>query len=95
MIETLSVGPPNSMLPVMRWVDGIVLTFLALQTDTDFMAKERARGVLYWDHVSFAPMPEYQPTIMTQNGSRAYITKVEKNETFIAIGKFLKKKLKK
>ena len=59
------------------------------------MAKERARGVLYWDHVSFAPMPEYQPTIMTQNGSRAYITKVEKNETFIAIGKFLKKKLKK
>lgn len=95
MIDSLALGsPPNSILPSFRWANGIVFTFTVLQTNTEFIAKERTKGILYWDHISFAPMLDYSPTIVSANNSTAYITKVDKNETFIAITKFLCKKIK-
>lgn len=96
MFEDISLGyPPNSIMPPFRWINGIVFTFVALQTNTEFIAKERTSGVLHWDHLTFAPMPKYEPLFVSSNNSTTYITKVDKNETFVAIGKFLKKKLKK
>lgn len=95
-IDNLTVGlPPGTIAQPLRWINGIVLTFNALPANNEFIARERAKGILHWDHVSFASMPKFTPQIISQNNIPVDIIDVSKNETFQSISKFLLKKLKK
>lgn len=88
-------APQGTIFPVFRWGNGIILTFNAISTDTEFMVKERAEGILHWDHVSFAPMKQFKSQVISQNNLVVDVVDVSKNETFDAITKFLNKKIKK
>jgi len=95
-IDIITVGlPPGTVSAPLRWIDGVMLTFTALSTNTDFIARERTKGILHWDHVSFAPMKKFTPQIISQNNIAVDIVDVSQNETFQSVSKFLLKKLKK
>jgi len=94
-VDVITVGmPAGSVSPPLRWIDGIVMTFTALPTNTEFIAKERTKGVLYWDHLAFAPMPKFTSHVTAKNNAVVNVTDVSENETFQSISAFLKKKLK-
>jgi hypothetical protein len=95
-VDLLTVGlPPGTISQPLRWINGVLLSFNPLPATTEFIAKERAKGILHWDHVSFAPLEKFIPQIISQNNIAIDITDVSKNETFQAISKLLIKKLKK
>jgi hypothetical protein len=90
-INTITNGiPPGSILPPLRWVDGILLSFRPLPMKESTI-KSLIEGTLYWDHVSFAPMPEYKDQIITGNGITITINNVGGNAVFVAIADFIKK----
>ena len=95
-IDFLTVGlPQGTVSQPLRWINGVLFTFNPLGTNTDFLSRERVKGILHWDHVSFAPMKKYTPQMISQNNIAIDIIDVSKNETFHPISKFLLKKLKK
>jgi hypothetical protein len=90
-INTLTKGAPaGSVLSVLKWVDGVLFSFRPLPPN-EVTIKALILGTLYWDHVSFAPMPEYRDQIITQNGVTVVINNVSGNSVFVAIGEFIKK----
>lgn len=92
MIKNRAAANPPGTILYFSWVDGVLLSFSSLPI-TDAVAKEIIEGRLHWDHVSVAPMPEYRPTIaLDEPQIVANILDVSANETFRAIGKFLKTK---
>ena len=51
--------PPGVPAPItLHWANGIVFRGAAYQP-TDSIVKEYVSGHLLWDHVDFAPMPQY------------------------------------
>jgi len=95
LAKLLTVGLPFGALPpLLRWVNGVVLSFTSLPAVGDMVAQEIIEGRLHWDHVAFAPMPTYQPQIaLPERGITLDIVNVSANETFSAIGSFLRSKL--
>lgn len=94
MLETRAAANPPGTSLSFSWVDGVLLSFYSLPI-TDVVAKEIIEGRLHWDHVSVAPMPEYKPTItLADRQIVANVVDVSANETFRAIGKFLKTKVR-
>ena len=92
MLSNITMGlPPGRINETLKWVDGIVLTFVSVPGNTEFTTMERSKGILRWDHVSFAPMENYQENFNLPNGVMVNVMNVSHNETFCAIGKFLKK----
>jgi len=81
--------PPGSFLTV-RWVNGVLLSFSALPIN-EVTTKELIEGRLHWDHVSFAPMPEYRDQIIAGAGVTFRIRDVSNNQVFAAIADFIKK----
>jgi len=91
-VEFLTQGLRGNFPPV-HWVDGILLTFSALPY-TDTVSKEIIQGRLHWDHLSFAPLPEYQSTITTSdNAASLTILNVSSNDTFRSVAKYIHEKL--
>jgi hypothetical protein len=89
-INTSVVGaPPGTVVTAFRWVDGVLLTFNAMPAN-EITSKELIEGRLHWDHVSFAPMPEYREQIVTTNGITVVIRNVSNNPVFDIIAKFIK-----
>jgi hypothetical protein len=82
--------PTGSVLTALRWVDGVLLSFNALPIN-EVTTKELIEGRLYWDHVSFASMPEYKDQIITKTGITVVIGNVSNNPVFAAIAEFIKK----
>ena len=92
MLTTITTGlSAGRISDTLKWVDGIALTFITVPDNTEFTTKERSKGILRWDHVSFAPMKKYQKNFNLSNGIIIDVIDVSMNETFSAIGKFLKK----
>jgi hypothetical protein len=61
---------------------------------TDAVIKELMEGRLHWDHVSFAPMEEFQPTYHIPDVRlTASIIDVSVNPIFQDIGKFIRENL--
>lgn len=49
-------GPPDTV----RWIDGVVFSFSAIQP-TPELTNERVRdGTIHWDFIIFAEMPDHQ-----------------------------------
>lgn len=82
-------APPGAVVTALRWADGVLLSFSALPIN-EATTKELIEGKLHWDHVSFAPMSEYQDQIVTTNGITVVIRDVSNNSVFDAIAKFIK-----
>jgi len=91
LANKMTIGIPQGALPpLLKWVDRVVMTFTTLN-QTDFITKEIAEGKLHWDHVSIASMEEYRQTIvLPERAITVDVTDVSANETFQAIGKFLR-----
>ena len=54
---------PNMPPPTVRWAEGVIFTFAAMQV-TPEMINERVRdGVVHWDFIIFAEMPEFQDIV--------------------------------
>ncbi len=88
MTTGLSAGRISDTL---KWVGGIALTFTAVRNNTEFTTIERSKGILRWEHVAFAHMKKYQKEFNLPSGVIINVEDVSVNETFSAIGKFLKK----
>ena len=85
--------PPGATAGPLRWVDGIVLMYNTYPM-TDAIVKELIEGRVHWDHVSFAPMEEYKPTVHVEDLQiTVRIINVSINPTFRAIAKFIKENL--
>jgi len=90
LINTSAMGvPPGSFLTMLRWVNGVLLSFSALPIN-EVTAKELIEGRLHWDHVSFAPMPEYKDKIIAGTGVTFHIRNVSNNPVFATIAEFIK-----
>jgi hypothetical protein len=90
-INALTKGvPAGSILTVLKWVDGVLLSFRPLPMN-EVTVKALIDGTLYWDHVSFAPMSEYREQIITDNGVTVVINNVSGNPVFVAIAELIKK----
>jgi len=93
LVELSAKGlPPGTIQTALKWVGGVLLAFNAMPVNT-ITTQELIEGRLHWDHVSFAPMPEYQQQIITDNGVTVIINDVSGNQVFREIGKFLKRRL--
>ena len=84
--------PPGSSV-IVRWVDGVVLSQSPYPM-TDSVVKELLEGRLHWDHVSFAPMEEYEASLSFANFPiTVTIIDVSNNPVYCEIAKFIKEKL--
>ena len=87
-------APPGSSV-IIRWVDGVVLSQNTYPM-TDSITAELIEGRLHWDHVSFAPMEEYQASLSFANlAITVTVIDVSVNPVFCDIAKFIKKNLMK
>lgn len=93
MAAFLTAAIPSPRFPPVYWVEGVVMAFTPLPF-TDSVSKEIIQGRLHWDHVSCAPMPTYQNNINIPGRGTVTVLNVSHNETFVAIGKFLHKKIR-
>lgn len=59
---TASIPPGVPAQSTLKWANGVLLTFANFQP-ADSVIKEYVAGHLLWDHVDFAPMPQYAPEI--------------------------------
>ncbi|NIR87032.1 hypothetical protein GWO13_05440 [Candidatus Bathyarchaeota archaeon] len=55
----ISIGQPI----ILKWAEGVVLSYSLLPPTTDSLMKEFLEGRVYWSDVVFALMPEYKPTV--------------------------------
>jgi hypothetical protein len=88
-------GAPPGSNAIIRWVDGIVLSHNPYPM-TDSITTELIEGRLHWDHVSFAPMEEYQANLSFANlPMTVTVVDVSVNPVFCDIARFIKEKLMK
>ena len=74
----------------MQWINGVLFVFNTMPL-TDEINKELIAGTLHWNYVAFAPLEEYHESVSnTSNQTTVPIQNVSHNETFQAIGQFLK-----
>ena len=89
-VSNLVVGLPGPNFPPIQWAEGVLMNFNALPF-TDTVSKEIIEGKLHWDHVACALMEEFRENVDIPNrGMTIPIINVERNETFKAIGIFLR-----
>ena len=87
--QNSAVGGGVSML---NWANGVVF-HIVFFPDTDAMIKEKLNGILHWSSVIFAVKEKFEKRVVRDSGS-IHLTDVSINETFHALGDFLKKQSK-
>ncbi|MCP8309922.1 MAG: hypothetical protein L6N94_00255 [Candidatus Methylarchaceae archaeon HK01M] len=91
-LQALGVAP-GGLGKALRWADGIAMQFSAMPKN-ETITKELLNGVLHWDFVSFAEMPEYSSGIRIEKVNVTVpIIDVSHHEIFKSIASFLKKRL--
>jgi len=95
LVHSIAIGAPPTAVIVFKWVNGVLFNFSAFPLGGDStISKEIVEGRLHWDHVSFASMPEFQEEPHFDNiNARVFVVDVSTNETFQAIGEFLRNRL--
>ena len=89
LVDFVTKGIQRSTPPI-QWINGVLFVFNAMLI-TDEISKELIAGKLHWDYVAFAPLKEYRESMNdTSNQTTVPIQNVSRNETFQAIGQFLK-----
>ena len=84
-------APPGAIIGPLRWVNGVVLSHNPFPM-TDEIVRELLEGRLHWNHVSFAPLEEYQQNHHNPDlRINVSIVDVSTNPVFEAIGRFIRK----
>ncbi|MGC8696673.1 MAG: hypothetical protein C0167_00815 [Nitrososphaera sp.] len=84
------IGVPSIIL---RWSHGIVFTFTSYQP-TDHVLRQLIEGILYWDHVDFAEMPNYMSEISVAGSPvKIFVRNLNGHPLFDQVAEFLKTKL--
>lgn len=52
--------PPNMPQLQARWVDGVIFIFNGMQPTPELINDRVRNGVVHWDFIMFASMPEFQ-----------------------------------
>ena len=90
LINSIVIGaPPGAVVTALKWVNGVLLFFNAMPIN-EVISKELIEGRLHWNHVSFAPMPQYEARIAASNGVTVVINDVSNNPVFEAIAEYMK-----
>ena len=79
----------GGMTPPLYWVDGVILRFNSM-IPSETTNKELLKGILHWDHVSFALMLKYERERKLEGNITVPIIDVSANKTFWEVSKFLK-----
>lgn len=90
LIKTIATGAPPGAILVLKWTSGVLISFTAFPLGGDStVSKELIEGRLHWDYVACAPLPKFTERLSINNLD-VRIADVSSNETFQAIGSFLK-----
>lgn len=61
---------PNTQAIPLRWIDGIVFSFMNTIPTEQLINEHVKDGVLHWDYVEFAEMPDFQKVLVnTETGA--------------------------
>jgi len=64
LVKLLSVGvPPGSLGQALLWSDGVAFTHEGMPATSEII-REQLLGRVNWSNVRFAPMPQYQNSIL-------------------------------
>jgi len=81
--------PPGANVGPLKWINGIVLVH-SNYPHTDAIVKELIEGRLHWNHVSIAPLDDYQSSIhLPDTRITAPIINVSYNEVFQSIAEYI------
>jgi len=61
--ETIATIIRTGEAVILKWAEGVILSYSLLTPTTDSLMKEFLEGRVYWTDVIFALMPEYRSTI--------------------------------
>ena len=54
---------PNAPPDAVRWIDGVIFSFSAMQPTPELINERVRDGVIHWDFIIFAEMPDYQDIV--------------------------------
>ena len=57
-----TISPNQPVLPV-RWCDGVIFTYAGVQQTPELINERVQNGVIHWDFIEFAEMPNYQKVV--------------------------------
>ena len=78
---------------VLRWNNGILFNFISYPA-TDFISRELAQGILYWDHLEFAEMKDFREVIPVEGSPvKVYVRNFNGHPLFDQLSKFIKENL--
>jgi hypothetical protein len=92
LVNSLVQGLSAGSTATLRWAEGVIFSFNAFPADP-LIIKENLEGRIHWNHVSFAPMPQYRQQIITPSGVTVFIRDVSTNPSFQAAAEFIIKNL--
>lgn len=85
-------GVPMSTV-VLRWSKGILFNFVSYQP-TDSVMRQLMDGILYWDHLDFAEMPEYKEEIpLAGSPARVLVRNLTGHPLFDQVAEFVRANL--
>jgi len=91
MAREIAYGVPIPTV-MLRWSKGILFNFVSYQP-TDSVMRQLMDGVLYWDHLDFAEMPEYREEIpLAGSPARVLVRNLTGHPLFDQVAEFVKAK---
>jgi len=82
MIKLCSLGvQPGGLANPINWAEGVVFRFSAMPMN-EAITKELLQGIVHWNSVEWAPMPQYQNVIQIAD-INAKIPVIDQSETKI------------
>jgi hypothetical protein len=86
-VQSGGIGKP------LYWAAGLVLNMYTLPS-TDAVVNDQLNGKAHWAHVSYAPMPRYEPYIaLKENNVRIPVINASTNPMFNAAAAWIKQRI--
>lgn len=95
MARQIAAGAYGVPMPtvVLRWSKGILFNFVSYQP-TDSVMRQLMDGILYWDHLDFAEMPEYKEEIpLAGSPARVLVRNLTGHPLFDQVAEFVRANL--
>jgi len=79
------------VVPIVRWIDGIVFTFVVLPTTPDSIRERVEDGAVHWNLIEFAEMPNHQDFLTnTDNNARLRVMNLTNNSAIVDVIRYFK-----
>lgn len=96
MVNTLTISIPPGVPAqyILKWANGILFQFATFKP-ADSLIKEYIAGHLLWDHIDFAPMPQYTPEIQVPSKPMVAITVIDlsHHSLFVSVTEWIRENL--